>query len=78
MKTYAINDFIESETVYLKTDFSQPMTVTNIDIIKKTICCFWRDKKNNQSRNECFPPTVLCKEEDKPPLRSASITAVGD
>jgi uncharacterized protein YodC (DUF2158 family) len=73
MKTYTINDFKEGEVVYLKTDLTQSMAISNINIKDNMIRCYWREKKKNQSVNEAFPPAVLCKEEDIPPIMSKSI-----
>lgn len=70
MKTYTINDFKEGEVVYLKSDLTQSMAISNIDIKDNMIRCYWRDKKKNQSINEVFPPAVLCKEVDIPPRSS--------
>jgi hypothetical protein len=66
MKIYSINDFIVGEVVYLKSDFSIPMVISKIDVSEDLIRCYWRDKKKSQSMNEAFPPSVLCKENDKP------------
>ena len=75
MKTYVINDFKVGEIVYLKSDFKQPMVIRGIDTNGNMIRCNWRD--NKKTMNEVFPPEVLCKESDKPPLRSASIISIG-
>lgn len=74
MKTYTINDFEIGEVVYLKSDLSQAMAISNIDVKDNMIRCYWRDKKKNQSINEVFPPSVLCKYDDKPQIRMTNIS----
>lgn len=73
MKTYTINDFKVGEVVYLKSDFSQPMSIINIDVNSETIRCYWRDKKKSPV-NETFPSALLCKEDDKPKIRMTNIS----
>lgn len=76
MKTYTINDFQEGEIVFLKTDLSQSMVISNVDKNNNVIRCYWRDKKKNISINEVFPPAVLCKESDIPPKMGIRIQAL--
>jgi uncharacterized protein YodC (DUF2158 family) len=76
MKTYAINDFTVGEVVYLKSDFTIQMVINKIDTNEDLIHCYWRDKKKNQSMNEFFPPSVLCKENDLPPRSTIRVQAL--
>lgn len=76
MKTYSINDFKAGEIVYLKSDTSQPMAISKVDVNNNSIRCYWRDKKKGQAVNETFPPEVLCKESDIPPRMAMRVQSI--
>jgi uncharacterized protein YodC (DUF2158 family) len=73
MKTYSINDFKAGDVVYLKSDLSQAMTVSKVDVEDNSVKCYWRDKKKNQTLNESFPPEVLCQADERDDLMTPRI-----